>query len=247
MQFYKVYPDAVSPMKAEKSGLGTLPTAAFQYCEPVRTASSHGWLIFPPKDIFLKFDGKEVFTLVDGAWEELSHLYFENAFWQHWDNVVPDAVRGMRVPYLSTTFYPGLIQIWSGLLVETESGFSSHVRPIANHFRSNSYVTYDGIVRTDIHKPWPLFGNIRLTATDHVIKIDKHVPLFQIQKVMNDCLKDTEAICQDVMSNSSTANSAIFSEDMWRSFSGTVRDANASQPRKIGDYAAAVRKDDKKN
>lgn len=246
MQFYKIFPEAITPMKAEKSALGSLPTAGFQYCEPVRTASSHGWLVFPPKDIVLKFDGKEVFTQVDGEWEALSHLYFDDDFWQQWDDLVPESMRGVRVPYLSTTFYPGLIQIWSGLLVETESGYSSHVRPIANYFRSSSYVTYEGIVRTDTHKPWPLFGNIRLTATDHIIKLDKHVPLFQIQKIQNECLKDTETICHDLMSDPNVLGNR-FTEDMWKGFSGTVRDADATKSRRVGEYAAAVRKENKRD
>ena len=51
VQFYRIIPEAIPPMPADASALGTLPFAAYQYCEAIRTASSFGWYIFPMADI----------------------------------------------------------------------------------------------------------------------------------------------------------------------------------------------------
>lgn len=247
MKFYRLYPNTLPPMKAEKSALGSLPTAGFQYCEPVRTASSYGWLVFPPKDIHLRFDGQEVLTFCEDGWRRLEHLYFEEEFWDQWDQKVPENMKGVRIPYLSTTFFPGLVQVWSGLLVETKDGQSTHVRPLANVFNNSSFVTYEGIVRTDLHKPWPLFGNIRIIQTDREIALSRHVPIFQAQPVDNECLVVEDADCVDLLFGDELINENVFSEAFWRGLGGTVRDADVTKERRIGDYSARVRRDAKHN
>src|ERR671934_152775 len=46
--FYGAVPGIRAPIRADASGLGTLPSRGFQYCEALRTASSFGWYVFPP-------------------------------------------------------------------------------------------------------------------------------------------------------------------------------------------------------
>lgn len=247
MKFYRLYPDTIPPMKAEKSALGNLPTAAFQYCEPIRLASAHGWLVFPPQNIRLKFDGTE--TLVwdehQQAWENLTYRYFDEAFWDMWDQTVPDSFKGVRIPFLSPTFASGVLQIWSGLLVETSPGQSTHVRPIANVFNRSAFHVYEGIVHTDVHKPWPLFGNIKLVATDREIQLDRTVPLFQVQPVHQETLMNAGSAGEtvDVFQNDAAVDASfLFNPAQWAGLATTVRDADASVPRRVGDYAAKARK-----
>ena len=46
--FYRAIPQSVEPMRADRSALGVIPTAAFQYCEALTSASAFGWYVFPP-------------------------------------------------------------------------------------------------------------------------------------------------------------------------------------------------------
>src|SRR5215204_786866 len=111
--FHKVYPAAISPMRADKAALGTMPTMAFRHCEPMRTASSFGWYIFPPEDISLKWNGADVLHLEEGEWRPLSQAYLPG-FNEYWDERVPDDIKGLTPPYLSVLPIRGFVQIWSG-------------------------------------------------------------------------------------------------------------------------------------
>jgi len=247
MQFFRIYPDAIAPMKAEKSALGNLPTAAFQYCEPIRTASAYGWLVFPPIDIRLRFDGTEslVWDEAESRWNPLGHRYFNDAFWEKWDDEVPPDFKSVRIPYLSPTFASGVIQIWTGLLVETEPGHCTHVKPIANVFNHSSFHIYEGIVDTDVHKPWPLFGNLKLVATDREIQLDRTVPLFQVQPVARESLQPNQCHGKvtDVLGNlNELGETGLFDRLRWNGLATTVRDADATKPRRTADYAAKSRR-----
>src|SRR5882672_5799107 len=48
--FYRMVAEGNHPMRADRSALGVLPTAAFQYCEAISIASAFGWYVFPPID-----------------------------------------------------------------------------------------------------------------------------------------------------------------------------------------------------
>ena len=60
---------------------------------------------------------------------------------------------------------PGLIQLWTGLFVESTEDWSILIRPPANLPRNQGYELYEGIVESD---RWfgPLFTNLRLVKTD---------------------------------------------------------------------------------
>jgi hypothetical protein len=58
--FYGAVPGIRAPIRADASGLGTLPSRGFQYCEALRTASSFGWYVFPPIDFTLQWDGSQI-------------------------------------------------------------------------------------------------------------------------------------------------------------------------------------------
>jgi hypothetical protein len=80
VKFHRVDLSAVPPLRGDKSALGTLPAAAFQYCEPVRTASSFGWYVFPPQDISLVWDGVDIFYADEGEWRPLSSMGLNQRF-----------------------------------------------------------------------------------------------------------------------------------------------------------------------
>ena len=233
----KVYEPALSPMPGDPSALGSLPTGAFQYCEPVRLASAFGWYVFPPKDAQVIYDGNEIFVAEDGAWQPLVSLPFEAEFHEKWNRHCPSHLVDRAPPFLATIFAPGVLQVWSGLLISTEEGWSTHVRGIANADFSSSYQYYEGIVETDGYGPWPLFVNLRLTATNRPIQFNRNKPLFQLQVVPRSAYG---AGSKFEMAGTTEA----MTDADWQGFSGTIRAADPREEpdRRIGDYAARTRK-----
>src|SRR5262245_44020519 len=129
--FHRVFTAAIPPLRADKSALGTLPTAAFQYCEPVRAASGFGWYIFPPLDIQLMWDGVDVYRAEDGRWCQFSSITLNEDFVRYWDSHAPEELKGHSPPFLTNVFVPGIVQIWSGLFLSTAENWSALIGPLS--------------------------------------------------------------------------------------------------------------------
>ena len=154
--FHRVFTAAIPPLRADKAALGTLPTAAFQYCEPVRTASGFGWYIFPPADIHLMWDGVDVYHAEDGQWCQFSSIHLNDEFVEYWDSQAPEGLKGHSPPFLTNVFVPGIVQIWSGLLLSTAENWSALIGPLANIPQSQNFSCFEGIVETELVQTLPV-------------------------------------------------------------------------------------------
>ena len=235
--FYRAIPEGRNPIRADRSALGTIPAAAFQYCEAVTSASAFGWYVFLPRTVWLTWDGTDSRWTHEGLTEWLSvkaDLYpgFEDWFDAH----APDSVKGYCPPFVSQTLAPGVVQLWTGLFMRTREGWSSLVRPMANVPRSKQYEVYEGIVETD---RWfgPLFINIRLTATDTPVELSAAKPLFQVQPLLRQTYADRELRGMVVLNDLS----GMPPED-WERYRRTVVATSSDPTRQPGGYATAVRK-----
>ena len=235
--FYRAIPSCFEPMRADRAALGVIPHAAVQYCEALTTASAFGYYVFAPMTFYLQWDGTDVIWTHDDAdtWFPLAMEQFPN-FAEHFDLHAPVDVRGYAPPFLSRSFFPGVVQIWSGLFVRTAPGWSLLVRPPVNLPRSQAYECYEGIIETD---RWfgPLFINLRLTATDRPIEINHKKPLFQAQPLLRDSYADSAMRAFDIVDSLDD----LRPED-WDGYRRTVVDPNRGHYRKVGNYAASVRK-----
>jgi hypothetical protein len=234
--FTRLDPAAILPMPADRSALGGIPAAAHQYCEALRSASGFGWYIFPAADIALRWDGAEVLTLVGEEWQPLTSLVSAD-FAEHWDQHCPEDLADRPIPYLSSLFVPGVVQIWSGLLVSTAPGWSVHIRPLANVPHSQAYASYEGIVEADWFKPLPLFINIRLLATERPIVIAKNRPLFVVQPLRRECYGDAGSQMKVVPDVAELGDAFD-----WAGLRSTIRSVSSERPHDFGRYGAEVRK-----
>jgi hypothetical protein len=236
VQFYRIVPEAIPPMPADASALGTLPFAAYQYCEAIRTASSFGWYIFPMDDIHLRWDGAEARYSDGGEWQFLDSLSLAGDSLERWNRYAPDNLKDRPPPYLSNLFVPGLVQVWSGLLIGSDANWSIHVRPPANLVQSPAYACYEAIIETDQFRPCPLFINLRLIATDREIVLPRTKPLFQVQPVPRGSYAGPGKTF-DVI------DIADMTDDDWDGVGDTVRSSDPSDPdHRIGSYAARTRR-----
>jgi hypothetical protein len=235
--FYRAIPESFEPMRADRAALGVIPTAAFQYCEALTSASAFGYYVFAPMTFYLQWDGTDVLWTHDDAdtWFPLTMEHFPN-FAEHFDRVAPADIKGYAPPFLSRSFFPGVVQIWSGLFVRTAPGWSVLVRPPVNLPRSQTFECYEGIIESD---RWfgPLFINIRLTATDRPIEINHKKPLFQAQPLLRDTYAESH-----LRSFAIVDQLAALSPQDWSGYRQTVVDPNRGHYRKVGQYAAGVRK-----
>jgi hypothetical protein len=237
VQFFRLIPSCPPPQRGDRAAGGTLPTRAFRYCDPITTASSFGWYVFPPIAFSLIFDGTDVIWTYAGAesWYPLSNAQFPG-FADHFNGRAPDDISGFSPPFLSAFMEPGIVQVWSGLFARTAPGWSLLIRPVPNLPRSQGYELYEGIVETD-HWFGPLFTNLRLTRTEIPIEFKAGLPLFQAQPVRRelyegDALNNFEFV--DKLEDWTAAN--------WDSYRSTVVAPNIAKGRPPGQHAVKLRR-----
>jgi hypothetical protein len=234
--FYQLIECARHPIRADKSALGTMPTRAFRYCEPLRTASSFGWYVFPPTDFDIMWDGGALWWHIDGLndWEPLETIQFPDQA-ERFNCSAPDDIRGFSTPWLTRLPEPGVFQMWSGLIAHTQPGISLLIRPPANLPQRGGYELYEGIVETD-HWFGPLFTNIRLTRTHAPVHFKSDFPLVQVQPVPQELYAD-----QTLSSAMTVASLRNFGPREWHMYRATVVAPNQCPNRLSGTYAARSR------
>jgi hypothetical protein len=234
--FYGAVPGCRAPMRADTSVLGTLPTRGFQYCEALRAASSFGWYVFPPIDFTLQWDGAEIIWTYRGAraWYPLTSAQFPG-FAAEFDRRAPKRLRGFAPPFLSAVPEPGIVQLWTGLFVESAENWSILVRPPANLPRSLAFDLYEGIVESD---RWfgPLFTNLRLIKTDVPIEFSTETPLIQVQPLHRSTYAEEVSNRFGLIENMSE-----FPADAWSRYEENIVKPNV-EPRAVGAYATEVRR-----
>ena len=235
--FYTAVPECRPPMRADPSGLGTLPSRGFQYCEALRAASSFGWYVFPPIDFTLQWDGSQVLWTYRGAraWYPLTSAQFPG-YAEVFDRQAPPRLRGFAPPFLTAVPEPGIIQVWTGLFVSSAEDWSILIRPPANLPRSLAFDLYEGIVETD---RWfgPLFTNVRLIKTDVPIRFSTEIPLIQVQPLHRSAYTDEVSNDFGVV-----ANPAGFSDEAWSRYEQTIVKPNLDPERPVAAYATSVRR-----
>jgi hypothetical protein len=235
--FYGAIPGCRAPIRADPSGLGTLPTRGFQYCEALRSASSFGWYVFPPIDFTLEWDGSQVIWTYRGAkaWYPLTSAQFPN-YARVFDRVAPKRLRGFSPPFLTALAEPGVVQVWTGFFIQSAEDWGVLVRPPANLPRRLAYDLYEGIVETD---RWfgPLFTNIRLVKTDVPVHFDTETPLVQVQPLPRSVYAAEVSNAFDVV-----AEPARFPAEAWSRYEASIVKPNLDPARPVGAYATSVRK-----
>jgi hypothetical protein len=243
VRFYRVIESTLGPLKADKSAMGTLPTAAFQYCEAIRLASSFGWYIFSPMSFYLRWDGTDIFWthegIEGGTWLPLQSEQFPGLPAQ-FDANAPDFAKGYAPPFLSRTFQQtGVVQLWSGLFMRTAPGWSTLIRPLANLPRSHMYECYEGVIETD---RWfgPLFVNLRLTAINQPIHIPMEFPIFQVQSLPRALFGEGAQQKMEVIDRLADLSAAD-----WKGYHETVVRRVVDKDYRPGEYGAEIRKRDR--
>ena len=235
--FYGAVPGCRTPLRADASVLGTLPSRGFQYCEALRSASSFGWYVFPPIDFTLQWDGSQIIWTYRGAraWHPLTSAQFPD-FAATFDRAAPKHLRGFAPPFLTAVPEPGIVQVWTGLFISSTQDWSILVRPPANLPRRLGYDLYEGIVESD---RWfgPLFTNLRLIKTDVPINFSTETPLVQVQPLHRSTYAEEVSNGFDVVPSLQE-----FPAEAWSRYEESIVKPNLEPVRAVGTYAAQVRR-----
>jgi Family of unknown function (DUF6065) len=238
VEFFQLVPTPRPPRRADRAVGGAIPVRALRYCEAMTTASAFGWYVFVPITFKVVWDGHDILWTYEGI-DEWLPLLRETAqfphFRQQFNKAAPADVQGFSPPFLTASFQPGGLQVWTGCVARTAPGWSLLVRGAANYPKSLAYQTFEGIIETDT---WfgPLFDNIKLLKTDVPIEFRNDVPFLQVQPVRKDIYSDK------FLQNYAVKDMADMSAADWSAFHRTVVAPNINPEQKPGQYAVSVRK-----
>jgi Family of unknown function (DUF6065) len=238
VRFHRLTDRGRAPMRAERSACGTLPIRAVRYCEPLSSATSFGWWLFPPIDLTLLWDGSEVFWRCDEApdWMPLLPSAELPNYPAEFDSVAPEALKGCAPPFLTALPEPGTLQLWTGLIAQTAADWHLLVRSPANLPQAGGICLYEGIVETD---RWfgPLFTNMRFTRSHTPIRLRADYPLIQVQPVARHSYANETLDRMEV-----TPGPAGLTEAHWDAYRASIVEPNTRPNRPFGFYATTARK-----
>jgi Family of unknown function (DUF6065) len=223
MRFFKVAPFGDNPAPPSDGLMGEVPIRAFQFCEPFLAANRVGWLLNPPLSFELLWTGREFLTKFDTieSWIKVDKLLLPD-YAEYWRSIAPPGAFDMPPPFLESFPERGVIQAWSGFLVETDPGISSWVRGPVNRNLPSAYQVIEGIVETD----WwlgPLFTNLQFVKTDDPVRFESARPWLQVVPVPKALHLPDKSKRPDV------AGAAQMSEDIWAKFIETSNRRNAGR------------------
>jgi hypothetical protein len=238
IQFHRLIEQARLPQRADRSAAGTLPTRAYRYCDAVTSATGYGWWVFPPMDLQLIWDGQDIFWHFADApdWLPLSSAVQFPHFSRSFDEAVPAELKGCAPPFMAALPEPGVVQMWTGLMVRTRADWSLLVRGPANLASAGGYSLYEGIVETD---QWfgPLFTNLRLTRTHKPVQFKADFPLLQVQPLPR------VAYAEETLGSAELIpDMASMRREDWDAYQESIVRPSEDPDRGSGSYAVAVRK-----
>ena len=240
VEFFRLIQPARPPKRAERGAAGYLPGRGMRYCDSLTSATGYGYWVFPPMDIRLIWDGEQIFWSYgeDETWLPLSGtdsgaVQFPN-YAAVFDATAPAALRGYSPPFLTALPELGGVQMWTGLVAKTRSGWSLSVRPPVNLPAIPGVVAWEGIIETDL---WfgPLFTNFRITKTDTPVFIRAGAPIIQVQPVPQ------LAYREEVLQSFACSEAADLSAEDWERL-GQVLLPHPDPVIRQGEYAVMVRK-----
>lgn len=236
-EIYQVVNGGHPPRKADASAFGTLPTSAYRYCEPVRTASQFGVYMFLPVRLSLAFEDENIYWSLDNFNNKyfLSDAIQYPNFSSDFGKYAPSDIREYSPPFLTRTSDADILQIWTGAFAKTSTGMSSWVRSPVNLRQHPAFEVIEGVVETD----WwfgPLFANIRLKKEGVPFTISENQPFLQMLP-----------FSREVNAMHNRENLSIhdgldaMNDQNWADYTKTIP-YRIKNGKKIGDYATTSRK-----
>ena len=234
--FYQILPEAPKPRRARVDAGGTLPTAAYRYCEPSRLASAFGYYVFLPMSFQVEWDGGTGgFWSFDGGaeWYPLSEAAFPDSM-ASFDAIVPGPCKGFCPPFLTFGVDHAMMQVWTGWFARTAPDYSLLVRGPANLTRPAGYEVLEGIIETDV---WfgPLFANIRFSRSGVPVNFDNTRPFLQVQPLHR------AAYAESLQNKFVVNDAAAITPELWRAYERSLINPIVRDPDR-GHYAKSVRK-----
>lgn len=191
IRFMQGLPQCVPPQRSDGTLDGAAPFRGAVFCQPFIMANSFGWTVGLPFDIDLCLRGQSVYWREDvrSEWQPLIAKANVRDFAFLSDHAPESAAKYCSIPLCAVGPEANIVQFWTGLLVKTQPGLCTLVRPLVNRRNDAAFDVIEGIIDTD----WwlgPLIFPIRINREDEVIAFRRTMRVIQLQLVARQCISD---------------------------------------------------------
>jgi hypothetical protein len=233
-RFLRLIPSATAPRRADRDAGGLIPLRAARWCDALAQATQHGFLLHPPADVSLLWDGERILWHMAPfeGWQVLDDAIQFPDYAAAFDQAAPAALAGCSPPFLTALPEPGVVQIWTGLVARTPPGWSLLLRAPANAPRIPGVEHFEGLVETDRWQG-PLFVNLRLTRAGEPLHLRAERPFLLAQPVPQAAYADA------LYDLSETVETAAATQADWDALAAVLA---PPEPRQPGAYAAEARR-----
>lgn len=204
LNIWRTHPEGVRIVKAEKTLNNTAHPGAVKFCGPFTDANSYGFWIFPAHDIDICWHGGSEFEVKMLDEYDASDHYVMRNLLKETDNTDLNKwcpAEGGRTKYSFGAVEEGVVQIYTGVILQTPPGWVLHLRNPIN-FEPQAYHVMEGILPTDWMQ-YDLWTNLKFDQK-HVwvhIRRDQWPPLAQIIPIRRESISLEWEIGRDEMIN----------------------------------------------
>lgn len=185
LKIWRLHPQGVRIIPAEKTLHGSAHPDALKYCGPYTSANKYGFWVFPPMDIDLIYRGENRFEhTVVSPWENLEAPLIRSLPCADGDGKTFCQGFGGRAKVDFGRVEPNICQMWTGCIFETPPGWALLIRSPVNVGMDAPYRIQEGILETD-WMPYDIWINIAVQQKDVPIRLrrDQWPPLAQLVPV----------------------------------------------------------------
>ncbi len=213
LKVWRLTPHGVRIVPAEKTLGGTANEAGVKWCVPYSTVNRTGWWIYPAVDMDVIWKGGDKFEhVLHSPYPATESLLVRKLVTIH-DAVDPDkwcpADTG-RSKFNFGGVEGNIIQIWSGVILQTPPGWCLHMRSPVNWARQ-PYSVQEGILETDWMQ-YDLWTNVIVHEKDTLIQLrrDQQVPLAHIVPVRRESFKEKWGLEEEMVNRDTPEANRVF-------------------------------------
>ncbi len=150
LNIWRLHPDGARIVPAEKTLNNQANPSANKWCGPYNNANKAGFWLYPPTNIDIMWKGKNTFEYRHHEKYSDADYHLVRELVRESDHVDPDqwCLPGGRTKYTWGAADDGVVQIWSGSIMQTDPGWGLLVRSPSN-VENKAYRVQDAILETD--------------------------------------------------------------------------------------------------
>lgn len=205
LKIWRIHPQGITIIPAEKTLAGTANPSGVKFCGPFTNANKYGFWVLPPVDIDLIWrNSGEIEHKVLSEWNDTEIPIVKNLLKSEDPETFKEFTDsfGGRVKIDCGRVEPNIVQIWTGVMLQTSPGWGLLVRSPINMNMDAPYRIQEGIIETDWLK-YDIWINVAIQRKEEIVKLRRNMCFAQFVPVPRQAYDENWNISQEMINRNS--------------------------------------------